>query len=81
MTRSVVPEIRALQRAVGAGRCPFCERPLKRKANGRPPQLCWRADCRAELHAAHWRRRKALAALSRSVRSLGAAVKRMGVWA
>lgn len=65
---STVPEIRKLQMGAGFGVCPFCLRLLRPKIGkqGRRPQVCWSATCRAELDAAHGRLRRAK--LSRSTK-------------
>lgn len=54
-TLSEVPVIRALQLEVGAGKCPFCERLLKKKPRGRNPIVCFRADCQIEWHREYQR--------------------------
>jgi hypothetical protein len=47
---SKVEEIARLQTEAGAGRCPFCERPMKFKPRARKPVVCFRADCVMEYH-------------------------------
>jgi hypothetical protein len=68
--------VRRLQREVGAGRCPFRERPLTSKHTGRPRVVCFRADCMTEYERLHKRdsRKRLTARIADAARRLAIAL-------
>ena len=51
MRLSIVPEIAAMQKEVGEGRCAFCEDPIPEdRTRFMPPITCGQSDCVKSYH-------------------------------
>jgi len=85
LSTSIIPAIAELQRLAGPMKCCFCLKELKRKrGQGRPPFVCFSADCRTQEDTVRKQhraalRRNALASLGRVVRSLGWSTETLAV--